>query len=100
MWLFESSYFKWSIEICVNSRNDERLAQENPRITYIKIFDNSTQSNASLCYDKPCPGMMLQTPNGCYCNCGNDYDLNASGTQCLRQAKTTAKNECAAGREN
>lgn len=40
---------------------------------------------------------MLATPNGCVCVCGNDFDLNASGTQCLRQTKITVKNDCTTG---
>lgn len=73
------------------------LAQAIRRVTDIKIFDNSTQSADEFCYNKPCPGLMLPTPRGCVCVCGNEYDLNASGTQCLRQAKTVVKNECAPG---
>lgn len=62
----------------------------------MKIFDNVTQSGANICYDKPCPGLMLSTPgNGCYCVCGNDFDLNASGTRCLKQ--TNKKNTCPTG---
>lgn len=72
------------------------MAQENRRITDIKIFDNTTQLNADICYDKPCPGLMLATPNGCVCVCGNDYDLNASGMMCLKQ--TTKKNSCPTGK--
>lgn len=74
------------------------LAQENQRITDIKIFDNLTQTDAEICYKKPCPGLMLATPNGCVCVCGNDFDLNASGTQCLRQMKIVAENVCATGK--
>lgn len=73
------------------------LAQESRRITDIKIYDNATQSDAVICHDKPCPGLMLATPNGCVCACGNDFDLNASGTKCLPQ--TTKKNECGPGIE-
>lgn len=76
------------------------LAQENRRITDIKIFDNLTQLNAETCYDEPCPGLMLATPNGCVCVCGNDYDLNASGTQCLRQTKSMVNSECGPGKKN
>lgn len=79
-------------------REHENMELENTRITDIKIFDNSTQLDATICYDKPCPGLMLQTPKGCYCNCGNDFDLNASGTKCLRQSKPTTKIECKTGK--
>lgn len=58
-----------------------------------------TQSDAAICYDKPCPGLMLATPNGCVCVCGNDYDLSASGIQCVRQPKAVYKNACAPGKK-
>ncbi|XP_031616659.1 prolow-density lipoprotein receptor-related protein 1 isoform X3 [Contarinia nasturtii] len=88
---------KFNVNEANNQRKFTLLSQKNHRITHIKIFDNVTQSNSEICYNKPCPGLMLATPKGCLCVCGNDFDLNASGTQCLRQTKTTVKNTCTAG---
>lgn len=85
--------------ICASNRKYTLLAQENRRITDIKIFDNTTQLSSNICYDKPCPGLMLATPNGCVCVCGNDSDLNASGTKCLRQTTKKVKS-CKSGEKN
>lgn len=73
-----------------NFRNFEILIQENRRITDIKVFNSENQINDTICYQKPCPGIMLATPNGCVCGCGNDFDLNASGTHCLPQTSVTS----------
>lgn len=72
------------------------MLQINLATSDLKVFDNSSQANGELCYNKPCPGLMLPTPNGCVCACANDYDLNASGTKCLQQ--TQVKNNCGTGR--
>lgn len=84
---------------CDLNRKYTLLAQENRRITDIKIFDNTTQSSVNICYDEPCPGLTLATPNGCACICGNDFDLNSSATKCLPQA-TKNGNNCESGKLN
>lgn len=84
------------ISMHFSNRKYTLLAQENRRITDIKVFDNTTQVSSTVCYDKPCPGLWLATPTGCVCVCGNDFDLNASGKKCLRQTTKKAKN-CKSG---
>lgn len=81
------------------NRKYEILAQENRRVTDIKVFDNLTQTELGSCQNKQCPGLLLATPNGCICVCGNGFSLNASGTKCLAQQKSTPINECGPGEE-
>lgn len=73
------------------------MAQENRRVTDIKIFDNTTQSESKLCSDNQCPALKLATPNGCVCACANGFSLNASGMKCLPHTKTVSSNECGLG---
>lgn len=79
-------------------RNYEILAQENRRVTDIKVFDNLTQTETGNCRSRACPGLLFTTPNGCMCVCGNGFSLNASGTKCLPQQKSTVVNECGPGK--
>lgn len=51
----------------------------------VKIYDSSKQSGPNICQTKECPGILLATPEGCVCSCGNGDTLNASGTKCLPQ---------------
>ncbi|KAJ6647666.1 Prolow-density lipoprotein receptor-related protein 1, partial [Pseudolycoriella hygida] len=70
----------------------ETLGFEKETVTDIKVFDNSKQTGSSYCRNTTCPGLLLMTPNGCICACGNGMILNASGTMCM--AKLNSQRDC------
>lgn len=67
----------------------ETLGFEKETVTDIKVFDNLKQTGTNDCHNKTCPGLLLITPQGCVCACGNGMILNASGTQCMSKANHT-----------
>lgn len=77
----------------------ETLAIEKETVTDIKVFDNLTQTGTNDCRNRTCPGLLLITPEGCVCACGNGMTLNASGTLCLPKLNHTiiTQSECPPG---
>lgn len=73
------------------------FASEKLKVTDIKVFDNSTQTEIGSCTNKQCPGLALSTPNGCSCVCGNGFSLQSNGTMCVPQKETPAVSKCAPG---
>lgn len=74
----------------------ETLGFEKETVTDIKVFDNLKQTGTNDCRNKTCPGLLLITPDGCVCACGNGMILNASGTMCMSKLNHT-QSECPPG---
>lgn len=65
-------------------------------MTDIKVFDNLKQTGTNDCRNRTCPGLLLITPEGCICACGNGMILNARGTMCMSKLNHT-QSECPPG---
>lgn len=88
---YHNQYIFWSDSVKGNisrlhieTKLVEILANESLPVMDLKVFDNSTQMAViNRCAGLNCIGILLPTPDGCVCKCGNGYTLNGSGNACI-----------------
>lgn len=90
--LLGSSLF-WSERNAIyrlDQNETEAVKVLNARNRALKVLDINSQLARPTESLVRCVGLVLVTPLGLHCQCGDGYTLNASGTKCMPQTKPTA----------
>lgn len=69
------------IDWMLSYRKFEEITHGKLKSTDLRIFDNLTQSEADVC-QLVCPALLLSTPEGCKCECGDGFIYKTAESKC------------------